>query len=168
MEQAKENLKKKYGDKADAFIAAVKQAYPNTVKPSDYTDIDVAFRPNTIRQANLKATTGTAPVYTYLFTWQSPVNDGIYKAMHCIDLPFQFDNIARCEEMTGGGKDAYALAAKMSQAWINFARTGDPNAKGLPAWAKYTPENGAVMIFDTVCELKNSPDKALLEIAASK
>ena len=168
MEQAKENLQKKYGDKADDFIAAVKKAYPNTVKPSDYTDIDLTFRPGAIRQANLKATTGEAPVYMYLFTWQSPVNDGIYKSMHCMDLAFQFDNIKLCEQFTGGGKDAYALAAKISQAWINFATTGNPNAKGLPNWPKYTPENGATMIFDNVCELKNNPDKELLQIAAAK
>ena len=93
MDQAKENLKKKYGDKADAFIAAVNKAYPNTVKPSDYTDIDLNFRPLSITQANLKVAGGTAPVYMYLFTWQSPVNDGIYKAMHCMDLAFQLDNI---------------------------------------------------------------------------
>jgi para-nitrobenzyl esterase len=168
MDQAKANLQKKYGDKADAFMAAVLKAYPNTVKPSDYTDLDLTFRPASIRQANLKATTGTAPVYMYLFTWQSPVNDGIYKAMHCIDLPFQFNNIQLCQQMTGGGKDAYTLAAKMSQAWINFATTGNPNAKGLPKWPAYTPENGATMIFDTTCELKNSPDKDLLEIANGK
>ena len=168
MEQAKANLQKKYGDKADAFIAAVKKAYPNTVKPSDYTDIDLTFRPGAIMQANLKVVSGKAPVYMYLFTWQSPVNDGIYKAMHCMDLAFQFDNIARCEQMTGGGKEAYALASKISQAWINFATTGDPNAKGLPAWPKYTPANGATMMFDNVCEVKNNPDKELLQIAMPK
>ncbi len=168
MEQAKGMLKKSFGDKADAYIAAVKKTYPNTVKPSDYTDIDLNFRPLSIMQANLKVSSGTAPVYMYLFTWQSPVNDGIYKAMHCMDLAFQFNNIKRCEEMTGGGKEAYALAAKMSQAWINFARTGNPNAAGLPVWPKYTPENGATMIFDNVCALKNNPDKELLEIAAHK
>ncbi|HRH50901.1 MAG TPA: carboxylesterase family protein [Panacibacter sp.] len=168
MDQAKENLKKKYGDKADAFIAAVNKAYPNTVKPSDYTDIDLNFRPLSITQANLKVASGTAPVYMYLFTWQSPVNDGIYKAMHCMDLAFQFDNIKLCEQMTGGGKEAYTLADKISSAWLNFAKTGDPNAKGLPKWPKYTPENGATMIFDNTCELKNAPDKELLQIASGK
>lgn len=168
IDKAKEILQKKYGDKTDSYITAVKKAYPNTVKPSDYTDIDVTFRPGAIRQANLKATTGTAPVYMYLFTWQSPVNDGIYKAMHCIDLPFQFDNISRCQEMTGGGQEAYTLASKISQAWLNFATTGNPNAKDLPTWPSYTPQNGATMIFDNVCEVKNNPDKELLQIAVGK
>ena len=83
-----------------------------------------------------------------------------------MELPFVFNNIARCEQMTGGGKEAYALADKMSSAWINFAKSGDPNAKGLPTWAKYTPENGATMIFDNECVVRNHPDRELLSIAA--
>lgn len=167
-ETLKTSLKTKYGDKADAYMAAVKKAYPETATPADYVSIDLNFRPATVRQANLKATTGTAPVYMYLFTWQSPVNDGLYKSMHCMELPFVFDNIARCEEMTGGSKEAHALADKMSRAWIAFARTGNPNHKGLPNWPAYTPENGATMILDNTSLIKNHPDKDLLEIATGK
>ncbi len=168
MEQVKETLQKQYGDKSDAYMAAVKKAYPNsTTQPSNYTDIDLRFRQGAIRQANQKATSGTAPVYMYLFAWQSPVNDGIYKAMHCMELAFVFDNISRCEEMTGGGKEAYALADKMSSAWINFAKTGNPNAKGLPHWPAYTPADGATMIFDNQSVVRNHPDQELLSIAAA-
>jgi para-nitrobenzyl esterase len=168
MEAAKAVLQKKYADKTDAYLAAVKTAYPETVKPSDYIDIDIIFRPGAIRQASQKAIPGAAPVYMYLFTWQSPVLDGVFKAMHCMELPFVFNNIELCEEMTGGGKDAYLLADKMSSAWINFARSGNPNNKQLPNWQPFSAENGSVMIFDNRCQLKNSPDKALLSIAAGK
>lgn len=168
MDSAKAILQKKYSDKTDAYIAAVKKAYPNTAKPSDYTDIDVIFRPGVIKHANLKAIPGAAPVYVYLFTWQSPVNDGIYKSMHCMELPFVFDNIDHCEQMTGGGKQAYILADKMSGAWINFAKTGNPNAKGLPQWPAYTPAQGATMIFDNQNAVMNNPDEDLLKIAAPK
>jgi para-nitrobenzyl esterase len=167
MDQVKINLQKKYGANADAYIAAVKQAYPNTSKPSEYTDIEFAFRSLAIKQADQKsALKGAAPVYMYLFTWQSPVNDGMYKAMHCMDIAFQFDNIKRCEEMTGGGKDAYVLASKMSSAWINFAKTGNPNTPSLPKWPAYTKENGAVMLLDVKPVVRNHPDAALLKIAA--
>lgn len=166
MDDLKANLQKKYGDKTDAYIAAVKKAYPETANPEDYVAIDVFFRPGTISHANLKAIDGAAPVYMYLFSWQSPVNDGKYKAMHCMELPFVFNNIDKCEEMTGGGKEAYALADKMSSAWINFAKTGNPNNKKLPNWPAYTQQNGATMMFDNKCEVKNNPDKELLSIAA--
>lgn len=164
MEEVKTGLQKKYGDKTDAYIAAVKTAYPATVKPANYIDIDLNFRAFTIKHANMKAVAGAAPVYMYLFSWQSPVNNGVYKSMHCMDLAFQFDNIERCQEMTGGGKDARELAAKMSGAWINFARTGNPNAKGLPQWPAYTKEGGATMIFDSKCELRNHPDAELMKV----
>ena len=165
MDKAKENLQKKYGDKTDTYLAAVKQAYPETSKPSDYIDIDFIFRGGAIRQANQKAAAGSAPVYMYLFAWQSPVLDGVFKAMHCMELPFVFDNIDKCEEMTGGGKEAYALAEKMSSAWINFARSGNPNAKNLPSWPAYTEKTGATMIFDNSCEVRNNPDKDLQAFA---
>ncbi len=168
IDQLKVSLKAGYGDKADSYMAAVKKAYPNASKPSDYTDIDISFRANAIKQADMKVVPGAAPVYMYLFTWQSPVNGGRYKAMHCMDIAFQFDNIKRCQEMTGGGKDAYALADKISQAWINFATTGNPSTKNLPPWPAYTPAVGATMIFDNTCEVKNNADKELLQIASAK
>ncbi|WP_276371420.1 carboxylesterase family protein [Chryseolinea sp. H1M3-3] len=165
-EQVKVYLQKQWGDKADAYIAAVKKAYPNDTRPTDLMDIDAFFRPGMVAQANTKSSNSSAPVYMYLFTWQSPVMNGDYKAVHCMEIPFTMNNIARCEEMTGGGKEAYALADKMSHAWINFARSGDPNHKGLPNWPKYNAAVGATMMFDNVPAVRNHPDKELLEITS--
>jgi para-nitrobenzyl esterase len=157
-------MKKRYGDKADAVKAAVKKAYPNDTKPSDLIDVDVMFRPGAVEQANLKSGLGGAPVFMYLLTWQSPVMGGKYKAIHCIDLPFCFNNIARSEEMTGGQKDAYMLADKMSQAWINFARLGNPNHKGLPTWPAYNPSKTPTMHFKNTCEVKPQLDQDLFKL----
>jgi para-nitrobenzyl esterase len=168
MDLAKASLQKRFGDKTESYITAVKKAYPETVKPADYMNIDINFRAGAVRQANQKAVSGAAPVYMYLFAWNSPVNDGMYKSMHCMEIPFVFDNISRCEEMTGGGPEAHALADKMSRAWISFARTGNPNHKGLPNWPSYTADKGATMLFDNVNQVKNHPDKELLQIATGK
>lgn len=168
MDSAKSKLQSKYGDKTPAYLAAVIKAYPATVKPSDYLDIDFILRSGAISQADQKVVPRAAAVYMYLFTWQSPVLDTAYKAMHCMELPFVFNNIQRSEEMTGGGKQAYVLADKMSEAWINFAKTGNPNTNALPAWPVYSPENGATMIFDNVCQVKFHHDRELLAIVNIK
>ncbi|MFN8208028.1 MAG: carboxylesterase family protein [Bacteroidales bacterium] len=164
MDQVKEYLEKKYPGKSEAYIAAVKKAYPADKKPSDLVDFDLMFRPGAIAQANDKsALENGAPVFMYVFTWQSPVMDGKYKAMHCMELPFVFNNIDRCEEMTGGSKDAYLLAGKVSQAWINFARSGNPSHQGLPMWEPYTRSNGSTMLLDNNCVLVHNHDKAVFE-----
>ena len=165
LEKIIDHVKKQQGDKADAYIAAVRKAYPRDIKPSDLIDVDVMFRPGAVALANLKAALNAAPVYMYLFTWQSPVMDGKYKAMHCMELPFVFNNVARCEEMTGGTKEAYTLAGKMSKAWIQFARTGNPNHKGLPTWPVYNSSNTATMHFDNKCDVKPQMDKELFDLA---
>lgn len=157
-------MKKRYGDKAEAVKAAVKKAYPTDTKPSDLIDVDVMFRPGAVEQANVKSGLGGAPVFMYLLTWQSPVMGGKYKAIHCIDLPFCFNNIARSEEMTGGQKDAYVLADKMSQAWINFARLGNPNHKGLPNWPAYDATKTPTMHFNNTCEVKPQLDQELFKL----
>jgi para-nitrobenzyl esterase len=84
-----------------------------------------------------------------------------------MDLPFVFNNIANSEEMTGGGPQAHQLADKISEAWVQFARTGNPNHKGLPDWSAYTPHNGATMILDNECQLRDHFDQELLSINAS-
>ena len=60
-----------------------------------------------------------------------------------------------------------ARADKMSQAWINFARYGDPNHAGLPKWEPYTEENGTTMFFDNECVIKHHHDRELLKVTAS-
>ncbi|AYB33452.1 carboxylesterase/lipase family protein [Chryseolinea soli] len=164
----KAHLQKLYGDKTEAYLAAVKKAYPADTRPTDLLDVDDMFRRTAVRMADLKVAAASGPVYMYLFAWQSPVMEGFYKAVHCMEIPFVFDNIARCEEMTGGGKDAHALAEKVSQAWINFARNGNPNHKGLPTWQPYTPANGATMIFDNQCVEKYHHDKEFLAITPDR
>jgi para-nitrobenzyl esterase len=79
-------------------------------------------------------------------------------AFHCSELAFCFDNVTRCENMTGNLPEAHELAAKMSQSWINFARHGDPNHKDLPKWPAFQANTTPTMIFDAKCEMKNDPD----------
>lgn len=165
-EQVVAQLRKKYGDKTDDFLTAFGKTYPN-YQPKDLLDVDFVFRPSAVKQAQLKAMQGGAPVYMYLFAWESPVLDGMFRSTHCLEIPFVFNNVVRHATMTGGGEEARRLADKMSSAWLNFARTGNPNAKGLPQWDAYTVEKGATMFFNNTCEIRYNHDKELLNIITS-
>ena len=99
-----------------------------------------------------------APAYLYWFQWQTPVIDGRGRAFHCSELPFVFYNTDRCANMTGGGEQARELSGKVADAWINFARKGDPNHAGLPKWPAFTGEKCPTMIFDNICVMKENPD----------
>lgn len=156
-------LENKYGDSADAFRKVFRKAYPDH-KPADLLDVDLTYRSLSVQQAKLKVLQGGAPVYMYLFTWESPVLDGALRSSHCMELPFVFDNVYEARHMTGGGEEAELLAKRMSSAWLNFARTGDPNIEELPLWEPYTNEEGATMIFDNHCVIKKNHDKELLDL----
>ena len=120
-----------------------------------------------MKQAAAKSNQGGAPAYVYLFQWQSPVNDGSLGASHGMELPFMFNNIAMARSLTGGGKEAYELADKISSAWINFIKTGNPNGKGLPKWESYNSEKGATMIFDNSCKVVYNHDKKLIDFVTA-
>jgi Carboxylesterase type B len=163
MEQVKERLRKKYGSKTDEYINSFKKAYPNC-QPIDFLDTDFTFRLSAVEQAKLKSRQQGAPVYVYMFAWESPVLNGLFRSFHCMELPFVFNNIYNSRTLTGGTTEAYTLAEKVSDAWISFAKTGNPNTVNLPEWIPYTIDTGATMIFNNTCEIKYNFDKELLEI----
>ena len=160
-DEVKERVGKLYGEKSGQIIAAFRSAHPKE-KPFDILSrIQAAtVRQGAVTQCERKAAQGAAPAYLYWFTWKTPVLDGRPRAFHCAELAFCFDNTERCENMTGDGPEARALAAKVSEAWIHFARTGNPNHSGIPAWPAFAAEKCQTMIFDSLCEMKINPDTA--------
>ena len=168
MEEVKQTIAQRYGaENVDKYISLYKKAYPNSTEPHQMLTFDTQFRNGAVKQMVLRSKAGTAPVYSYLFTWNSPVNDGSLGACHGMELPFMYNNIEMARPLTGGGRDAYELEDKISSAWINFVKTGNPNAPKLPEWASYTTEKGATMIFDNKCEVVYNHDKALLNLISS-
>ena len=160
---AVEYLKSRYGDRTDEFLELFENTYPG-YEPKDLIDTDFIFRPSAIEQAGLKSRQGGAPVYMYMFAWESPVLDGILRSTHCMEIPFVFNNADVHASMTGGGTGAMKLADVMSQSWINFARTGDPNTEKLPEWPTYNCSEGATMFFNNECEVRYNHDRELINL----
>jgi para-nitrobenzyl esterase len=107
--------------------------------------------------AERKATQGSAPVYTYLFKWRSAVSGGKLRSMHCMEIPFVFDHVDNTTFMNGRGADRYTLASMMAEAWVSFARTGNPNHPGLAEWPAFDTTRRGTMVFDTECRAVGDP-----------
>jgi len=159
VEDVNGRLEKRYPGKGAQVYAAYRKLYHNA-KPFDVYSVAMAaqMRQNALMQAALKAAQNAAPAYLYWFTWQTPVLDGRPRAFHCAELPFVFYNTDRCAAMTGGTAEARELSAKAADAWVAFARGGDPSHPGLPKWQAVTTKQFPVMMLDNTCELKNDPD----------
>ena len=115
------------------------------------------FRTGVDRQAERKSEMGQAPVYVYRFQWYSPVSGGRLRAMHCMDIPFAFDNVDNSQAIVGNGPGRQALADRMSRAWVAFARSGDPNHAGLPRWEPFSADRRATMMLNNECRLVRDP-----------
>jgi para-nitrobenzyl esterase len=145
---------------AAKLIAVYKQYRPKASNLDLFlilsTDVS-NFRTGTDTEAERKSQLGKAPAYKYYFQWYSPVRDGKPRSFHTLDIPFVFQNLAICESMTGTGADRQPLSDKMSAAWASFARTGNPNHKGLPKWLPFNTTGRATMIFNNECRAVKDP-----------
>lgn len=158
-------LHEAYGDKTDAVVRAFLKAYPNKTK-ADALYIDTLIRLPILKIMEHKVAQGGAPVYAYLFSWDSLVMNGIYMSYHTAEIPFVFHNIDKMEARIGDGRDARTLSDRMSDAWIHFARYGTPGTPDLPRWEPYTHQSGATMIFDTTIREGHHHDRELLQLLA--
>jgi para-nitrobenzyl esterase len=147
------------GDRTPAMIDLYRKLNPGA-SPSDIYFLiasDCRYGAPTIIAAQRRAALGKAPVYLYYFTWETPVQGGRLKSPHTMEIPFAFDNVKISARMTGGGAEAMALADKVSDAWIAFARTGDPNTPKLPHWPAYDAKDRATMVINNVSKIINDP-----------
>ncbi len=156
-EKLNERLSRTLGERKDEILDVYRRNRPDATPWDLYIGIlSEGTRLRSIQLAERKAAGGPAPVYMYLFTWESNAMGGLFKASHAMEIPFVFDN-PDIAPFTGEGDDRYTLAASMSQAWIQFARTGDPNYEGLPHWPKYDTGTRSTMLFDVPCRVEDDP-----------
>jgi para-nitrobenzyl esterase len=160
------------GRDVEAAIAAYRDLEPEA------TPTDVLFEATTdsrylaghVLQAERKVAQGGAPVYLYLFDWDTPVDGGKWRAPHALEIGFVFDNVAYSESMSGIGEEQQRVADVMADTWIAFARTGDPENPRVPRWPPYDLESRPVMVLDETPELVNdarAAQRALLDDGAS-
>jgi len=144
----------------DRLIDVYRKGRPNVKNTDLYLILasDATFRAGVLTEAERKADQGTASVYVYYFTWKSPVRDGKLRTFHTLEIPFVFDNVDLATAMTASGQERYALADKISSAWVAFARSGNPSHKGLPNWPAFNTKQRATMILNNECEVVEDPN----------
>jgi para-nitrobenzyl esterase len=118
---------------------------------------DLLFRMTSIRVA--EALSGLQPTYMYLFTYRSTSTVARFDSCHSMELPFVFGVIDELDAIAVTGRDPHRenLMHEMQTAWIQFARAGDPNSPGLPAWPKYDTVTRSTMELGTTSRVQNDP-----------
>jgi para-nitrobenzyl esterase len=145
-------------NKVEDLIATYRRARPGATPHDILIAITSDIHRNaSIRIAERKAAGGPAPVYMYLFTWESPAMHGLLKSCHVLEIPFVFNNVEPTVGIIGDAPERFTLANMMSGAWAAFARSGDPSHEGIPPWPAYTAGKRATMIFNTECRVENDP-----------
>jgi para-nitrobenzyl esterase len=81
-----------------------------------------------------------------------------YGASHASEIAYVFDNLVERNGFTVTPKDK-EVAKMMNRYWVNFAKTGDPNGKGLPTWPVYDPKKSEVFEFRQDASAGSGPDQ---------
>ncbi|MFX1427097.1 MAG: carboxylesterase/lipase family protein [Promethearchaeota archaeon] len=146
------------GTKAREIIEIYKKRHKN---PSDINDAiftDYMFHVPSIRLAE-EQSKHQKNTFMYLFTWETPIEGGRFGAMHALELAFVFNILLdrdigifpRKTEETQG------LSEKMMDAWIAFARSGNPNHDNIPELLPYDIQKRATIIFDKEVTIQYDP-----------
>ncbi len=100
--------------------------------------------------AEQMAQAGTS-AWRYAFEWVPPIlSANRLGAFHSAEIPYIFGTAANL----GWRRDEDALLSRqMSLAWLNFARTGNPNGGGLPHWPKFRAEHDELLCFGARLEV---------------
>jgi para-nitrobenzyl esterase len=93
-----------------------------------------------------------APTFAYEFRWGSTLLDGKVGSVHCLDIPFAFDNLDAADvDDNAGPNPPQALADAMHRAWTGFITHGDPG------WPAHDPDRRATMLFDDESAVADDP-----------
>jgi para-nitrobenzyl esterase len=136
-------------DSAKAAVDTYRQALAKRGAPVTPADIlsavqtDLMFRVPALDLATAQRDNG-AKVYNYLFDWVSPVMGGVLGACHALEIGFVFGT--HDDMLCGTGLAADKLSECMQDAWLSFARTGNPACKCIPEWPEYGPKRMTMIL----------------------
>ena len=151
-------LHQRYGIQADRLLALYREHFPNKSPYLLHAQIitNASFRSFADWQAERNAHLARAPVYTYLWQWSSPAFDSKFCAAHAMDVAALFYN-DREAILGAGSKDARTMCSTLASAWVNFAKTGNPNNANIPSWPKFDAKRRSTMLFGIDTQVASDP-----------
>lgn len=158
----KKRAAERLGGDPDRVVVAFRKAHPQAT-PWDLWILIATDHPRgtyTRELAKRKAVQGSSPAYVYRFDWETPEGGGHMRSPHTVEIPFVFNNIKIAGPLISKMPEAYALAERVSAAWVAFARTGNPNTSRLPKWPAYSANARDTLLFNNVSRVEADPDYA--------
>lgn len=105
--------------------------------------------------------------YAFRFDWGVSVLGSKAISFHACDVPFPFGTLnvlkGNFSRIAGIKAEAHALSDKMLDAWIAFAKTGNPNQPDDQQWQAYSNQSPGFMHFDHHSEFKSNERKELFD-----
>jgi para-nitrobenzyl esterase len=149
---------------ADALVDSYEKARAARGEPGAPGDLftaietDRVFRIPGVRLAQVQRRHDSR-VYSYLFTWPSPAMGGVLGSCHALELGFVFgtNHMPGMSAFAGTGAAAEKLATQMQDAWLAFARSGDPSCESVGAWIGYDEARRSTMVFGADTKLIDAP-----------
>jgi para-nitrobenzyl esterase len=144
--------REQFGAQADAVLAAYPHATDaDAVRAARHVRNDTSFGWNMWAWAREQSAHGKGKVFSYYYDNHGPQAEG---SGHGSDVSFHFQTLSTRRTPS---KEDLALSDMISSYDINFAKTGDPNGKGLPPWPAFTDKNQQVMVFDATPSARPYP-----------
>jgi para-nitrobenzyl esterase len=152
-EQVEAVFREQWGSNWEAGMAFARARTPSAAQDR-FMDIglnECTFAGSAVTLAERLASVN--PAWLYRFDWAAPGNP--FRACHCIELPFVFNNGATwgAPMLEGASPESLGALGKVVQhTWAQFVRTGDPNHGALPYWPRYDPEKRWTLRIDQFME----------------
>lgn len=151
-----------YGEYADELLAVYPYATDaEAVQATRDVFRDSSFAWPTWAWARLQTAKGRSSAYVYYFDHRTPQSPN--GATHAAEMPYVFRNFDAGFVAAPTRPEDIAMSELLSSYWTNFAKTGDPNGRGLPLWPSFSEATSAVMILDAAPSARAIPNRAQLE-----